>query len=385
MNLHIKLTTFLLVFLFALKKTNAQDTTKFIRVNYHFLLKNDNSGNFNQYWDGRADSSMNGYERAKLVIEKANYELAHNRKMFLPKPNSTEVLPTSMQYLLCGVYFHADDEYYTPDQHTGWAMLYKYGVNTKTEINIFNTPDDEEGSGIANNIAYPLEKDIELSFKFKDYIKYVRFPGWSVTYAAGTVNHEMGHLLGLQHTWNETDGCDDTPMGKFIDGNYTQCWSYVEGASLCGDWNNCSNNIMDYNQHFPHAYTPCQLEKIHNVLNNSGVNYVAKMDKNAPPVAFFDVFSKENKERVVLEGRICANTVKYKVEIFDLGKSDNPKAAKLVYTIANELELSQLYLSEFYLFKKENRYKIRLTTFSKSGEKVISEKTLDKENVFLLK
>jgi hypothetical protein len=385
LNPYIKIAAILLVFLFTFEKIKAQDTIKFIRVNYHFLLKNDNSGNFNQYWDGISDSTMNGYERAKLVIDKANYELAHNHKMFLPKPNNTEVIPSAMQYLLCGVYFNADDEFYTPDQHTGWAMLYKYGVNTKTEINIFNTPDDDLGSGIANNIASPLEQDLELAFKFKDLLNYIRYPSWSLTYSAGTVNHEMGHLLGLQHTWNENDDCDDTPQGKFVNGAFTQCWSYKENDSLCGNWNNCSNNIMDYNQFYPHAYTPCQLKKIHDVLNNSAVNYVAKMDKNAPPSAFFDIFANENKQKVVLEGRICANTVRYKIEIFDLGETDNPKAPKLVSAITNDAAIKQVQLSDFYFFKIENRYKIRLTTFSDSGEKAVMEKTMDKENVLLLK
>ena len=65
--------------------------------------------------------------------------------------------------------------------------------------------------------------------------------------------HELGHSLGLLHTWNQDDGCDDTPRNA-------GCW---------GD--TCSNNMMDYNAS-QSALTACQLGIIHYYLYVIGVS-----------------------------------------------------------------------------------------------------------------
>ncbi len=82
-----------------------------------------------------------------------------------------------------------------------------------------------------------------------------------------TIKHEMGHVMGLDHSWISNDGCEDTPSNP-------NCW----------DQNNCigiqSNNTMDYNN-CQCAFTQCQINKMHYyLLGNIGV--VSECLKNNP-------------------------------------------------------------------------------------------------------
>jgi len=71
-------------------------------------------------------------------------------------------------------------------------------------------------------------------------------------FAANTLNHEIGHSLGLLHSWTRNDGCEDTPI-------HSNCWGET-GEPPCEA--PISNNMMDYNS-YSNAVTPCQIAKMH--------------------------------------------------------------------------------------------------------------------------
>lgn len=66
--------------------------------------------------------------------------------------------------------------------------------------------------------------------------------------------HELGHTLGLDHTWSVDDGCNDTP-------NNPNCWNVNEPAGCTP----LSNNLMDYNAG-QNALTICQTNRMHYFL-----------------------------------------------------------------------------------------------------------------------
>lgn len=83
------------------------------------------------------------------------------------------------------------------------------------------------------------------------------------------MNHEVGHVLGLIHSFEGANGCSDASAPR-----------------------SSSNNVMDYRQ--GNALSPCQLEVAHSTLINSSNStidfsrYLATGSCNAiPPRAFF--------------------------------------------------------------------------------------------------
>jgi hypothetical protein len=233
---------------------------KYIRINVHFMNSSDSTQNFN----GAA-----GIKYAQNLINYANIPLEKNQQMFLPKGNNTSVLPLQYTYILTpatdspedkGVYFHYDDDLYYfiqvgKNRNLGdRAVLNKYNVGSDTILNLFIMPHHPD------SVASPTYSLTETGIALGNSVKIAGlFEGTKpVWYFKGLVNHEIGHVLGLSHTWRYNDGCDDTPANP-------NCWNVTKTAP-CDD--KASNNVMDYNAR-QHAWTPCQIGRIHRTFANT--------------------------------------------------------------------------------------------------------------------
>ncbi len=247
---------------------------KYIRVNFHFMLKSPGDpaypGNFTPVDDGHGNTSYTGYDYAREYIDIANQRLASNSQMSMPPGNQTPVLETKYRYVLDAVYFHEDNSHYCRSFDLE-STFSAYKENGGRVINVFQFCGNGGSTGWARMTG---QRYVFSQGRWNRYSAFLSNPGigdgmWA---NAKHLNHETGHNLSLLHTmmtntggcrddWN--DYCPDTPTrGEIIQGF---------GFDPCCFWSNydvqtCSNNLMDYGQ--GHALTPHQLGRVHWTLEH---------------------------------------------------------------------------------------------------------------------
>ncbi len=255
---------------------------KYVKVNIHFMLLEEGTtgypGNFTETYDGvDINNNYNGYDYANDLIDMANYRLSLNQQMNLPPENNTSVLEKKYRYILDAVYFHRNNSYYYfPSYPMGL-----YGENKGAVVNVFfNNADGNSGGGHANMSG---DRYTEIKGAWEGYSFVLNDPNYSLDdnlwVVAFTINHEIGHNLGLLHTIRFSsgpccntcdDGCDDTPIRQeMLNLGFDPCCGWGGGSI-----STCSNNMMDYSG--SGALTPCQLGKIHYTLMYSMENYLIK-------------------------------------------------------------------------------------------------------------
>jgi hypothetical protein len=79
---------------------------KTIRVNFHFLLNSNGTGNFTETSDGYSNRPYNGYLAAYEMVKYCNQRWNENALLLhMPIP-PVPALPKKVQFQLCGVFFH---------------------------------------------------------------------------------------------------------------------------------------------------------------------------------------------------------------------------------------------------------------------------------------
>lgn len=238
-----------------------------VNVNFHFLLKDDGTGNYNEIDDGKwpPDTSLNGYNIALSYIDFLNRRLnKHTNYQFTYDGNVIPIsaFPVNVKARIYtnpinpsdkGVYFHRNTTLYNSIQlepsRVGSVALDSFSVNGNKVIDVFFIEDTTEG---ASGVAYGNA----LQALFNAYHGNLR----------NTFVHEFAHNIGLAHTsvpldtlgnCDQQDNCSDTP------------------EDTC--YYNIGNNVMNYGNQLE-FFTPCQLGTIHNQLRRNSTAEVNGSD-----------------------------------------------------------------------------------------------------------
>lgn len=194
------------------------------------------------------------------------------------------------------------------------------------------------------------------------------------------MNHEIGHIFSLIHTWNSIDGCDDTPRGPVINGVESQCFNWSSDPNnACNNWSNVSNNVMDYNN-WQSSYTPCQIGRIHEYLNGFGNQFVHSCNGCAPVNSFFNLSgcykvsplswppsTYSPGQELYLNGEASVNENQYKIEICEVAGLGSSTCIGGYYNSGWwSGQVGKINLKDLYDFSPNKYYKVDLAVASTS-------------------
>lgn len=281
------------------KASRSINDKKVIRINYHFMLKTNGTGNFRETDDGDGRTTYNGYMLANDITGWANYACSVNPQMNIPTGNTTAALPKNYSFVTDAVYFWRNDATYVFNN----INYSTQGKDKDSVLNIFLTfATDSHSNGDATMRGYASNLDPMSKVKYTEnrgawqrYKWHINqgYPfDWYMHGAGVQISHELGHLLGLSHTvlWNHgvpcptgcpgygtintacDDGCGDTPTAwEIMSAN--GCSKHPSCGWGTGGDANCSNNLMDYNGSI--TLSPCQIGIVHFCLEIGMKSYLS--------------------------------------------------------------------------------------------------------------
>lgn len=239
-----------------------------IRISIHVIQDSLGHGNFT-LTDSLGDHTPEWYWLNGLV-EDASKRMANLQPMHMPIA-SDYVKDSRIRYKVVGIYDWQNQDLFnlskvspfTGNRMHQFILNEEEVIHKENSLHLFLAGSTNKDNGkISSRGIASGRPDKRWSVLFNYYNQYKRKSNY---WPSSLISHEIGHNLGLSHTWNRDDGCDDTPQKS------KQCWALNEPRSKeCDELTECSNNLMDYNA-WQNALTECQLATIHyHIQNNSG-------------------------------------------------------------------------------------------------------------------
>jgi hypothetical protein len=275
---------------------------KVIRINYHFMLKSDGTGNFNETTDGLGNP-YSGYDFARQLTNWMYWQCLSNIQMNIPPNSTVPIIAKNFYFVTDAVYFYRADTTY----NFGSINITNPGValDGDSVLNVFltfhNVSNPNIGGHASDITEFSKNKVVENRMFWQHYANFLSAGDpidWYYFWGPGaTTKHELCHLLGLSHTvkynWATPcgtgctgllptgasapintacdDGCSDTPTAWEITA-LNNCSKHPDCTFGHGSEAYCSNNVMDYAG--DNALTPCQIGRIHSFLEGGMRSYI---------------------------------------------------------------------------------------------------------------
>lgn len=356
------------------------------------MLRLDGTGNFNETDDGApyrlwnqsvitpADTANNGYARARALVAGMNSQAASNPLNDYPADTTSP--PKGHSYALNGTYFHRVSQSEYESIKNDNANIYStapfdnYGINKASEINLILMGNYTNGSccdvgGVACSLGYNPSTPSSYWSKLFNSHEFYRWrqenngntillngtlytiPQNSLEMTANTLGHEIGHLLGLYHTFNGANGCVDAD---------------APGRGSSG------NNLMDYVGGT--ALTPCQLDVVnYNLYNptNPAVSFRNYLSTSycgeVPPRAFFVMPTCLFPGNVPMDSRGTFMASRMTVRVYAHDPTALSGQGALLTTYASNVAVGGRWnLARLYRFVAGQRYYVALTASSPNGQ-----------------
>ncbi len=210
---------------------NNYTPTLMVKLNFHFFRNDDGSGDYQP-----ADSL-----KINQMIQWLNAIYKYlGPPTIAPATLTDTIYDSKIQFVLKGVYYHNSSQYYNATANTNTNDFYiYYGTNKTSEINVFFYKNSKYvvGGGCASANYVLMHNQIIENYA-----------------TAQLLAHELGHSLGLDHTW----------YGQFDDTYYpddNKAWVQCNNIDI-------SNNIMGYNM-CRNYLSPKQMGHMHKCLITS--------------------------------------------------------------------------------------------------------------------
>jgi hypothetical protein len=218
-------------------------TFRKLRINVHYLLKNDGTGNFNETGDGGTSTNSNytGYSYATALIDLANKLLNDNEnRPVMPSELQTASQKTMFSYQLNGVFFDKNSSQYSNSSYYTIlsTMASSYNQNTDACMNIYMIECNSSICAPSEHGGYTYGFG-SSSFLMHGAIAKAKKNDLNVM--ATNLNHEMGHCLNLDHVIcsriADDDNIGDTPIAETVT-------LLGLNTSVCGWGGGTLNNVM---------------------------------------------------------------------------------------------------------------------------------------------